>query len=389
MQVVISVRGRFHAYALAKQLQDRAHLQALMTSYPYWYVKRFGIQKAFLRTFPVYGVLPRIWQKLPRVLQQRLDLQAVWQRRFDHQVAKCLPDGMDLFVGWSSGCLESIQVARALGARTVVERGSTHIEYQNRVLTTLYAEAGIPVSDAVNAEIMARELAEYECADRIAVPTHFVKQTFTDAGVASEKIIVVPYGVDLKYFFPFPKQDNRFRVIFSGYACLRKGAHLLLEAFSALKLKHAELWFIGRIAPELQPYFGRYQADNIIYKGFFPEQALAALYSQGSVFCLPSYEEGLAMVIPQAMACGLPVIATHASGAGELFGQNDLGFLIESGNLSALKEALLWCYEHPSDCEAKGNVALETATQWDWNRYGEQVVAQYHAVCASTTKHLV
>ena len=119
--------------------------------------------------------------------------------------------------------------AKALGALTVIERGSSHILYQQKILKEEYEKCGVPIQPFMlpHSRIVEKELQEYREADYISIPSEYVKRTFLEAGVPESKLIHVPYGVDLSAFPQIPKEDSVFRVIFAGGMSLRKGVHYL------------------------------------------------------------------------------------------------------------------------------------------------------------------
>jgi glycosyltransferase involved in cell wall biosynthesis len=266
----------------------------------------------------------------------------------------------------------------------VVDRGSSHMRYQTQILQEEYERWGLQFN-ATHPGVYARELQEYLEADRIAVPSSFVKQTFLKEGIPETKIIQVPYGASLSEFYPVPKQDSTFRVIYCGNLTLRKGLPYLLQAFYELNLPDAELWLVGTLTSEITPFLAKYQSDRIILKGKQPQNQLRWFYAQCTVFCLASIEEGLAMVQPQAMACGLPVIHTTNTGGADIVRHGVDGFCVPIRDVEALKEKILFFYENPDRCAEMGKNALAQARQsLSWDTYGEKMIAAYRS--ALTTK---
>jgi glycosyltransferase involved in cell wall biosynthesis len=178
-----------------------------------------------------------------------------------------------------------------------------------------------------------------------------VKRTFLERGVSADKLIHVPYGVNLAHFHPVPKQDDTLRIIFCGRIGLRKGVHYLLQAFYELKLPQAELWLIGSLTGEMRPFLAKVFSSAVFHKGPFSESELHKYYSQGSVFCLASIEEGLAMVLSQAMACGLPVICTTDTGGENMVWDRQDGFIVPIRNVETLKERIRFFYTDRDACK--------------------------------------
>ncbi|QSJ15279.1 glycosyltransferase family 4 protein [Nostoc sp. UHCC 0702] len=380
MQVTISVFGRFWAFYLAQQLQKKGYLHKLISTYPAFEITKYSIDKNLIYSIWHVEVLSRIWYRLPSLLRRDRNLQLWFLEQFDQSVTKCLSSDFDLFVGWSGANLWSLQRAQELGAKTVLERGSSHMQYQTEILQQEYEKWGLKFTET-HPGVYEREIKSYDIADYIAIPSLFVKRSFLELGVPENKLIHVPFGTSLAEFYPVPKEDNIFRVIHCGSISLRKGVQYLLQAFHELNLPDAELWFVGSISPEIEPFLAKYQSDRIIYKGKQPQNQLRWFYSQCSVFCLASIEEGLAMVQPQAMACGLPVIHTTNTGGEDIVRDGIDGFCVPIRDVEALKEKILFLYENPNKQLEMANNALEQARKsLSWDDYGHKMITAYSKI---------
>jgi glycosyltransferase involved in cell wall biosynthesis len=205
-------------------------------------------------------------------------------------------------------------------------------------------------------------------------------RTFMESGVPRDKLAKIPYGVDLSIFRPEPKMDNVFRVLFVGSAGVRKGLGYLLRAFANLDLPNFELMIVGGFAPDAKPVLEKLaDITKFNYVGFVPRHQLRKTYSQGSVLVLPSILEGLALVQAQAMACGLPVIATANAGAEDLFTDGVEGFIIPPRDPAAIRDKVLLLYHDPDLRERMGNAALlRVRTLGGWESYGNGIAAAYH-----------
>ncbi len=377
MKVTISVKGRFHAFYLAKELQRNDYLSRLITTYPIFETVKYGVHKKYIRSLLAYEIVFRVWRKLPRHLKVMYDPDYFFKEAFDRHVARGLTGYSNLFVGWSSNSLHSIRRAKALGMKTVVERGSSHMLTQLQILRDEYELHGLTFHSH-HPGITEKELKEYEEADYVCIPSLFVKRTFLEQGFPEEKLIHNPYGVDLAHFRPIPKEDNTFRVIYCGSQSIRKGIGYLLQAFYELKLPHTELWLIGSSQHETRTVLQKYESPNILQKGTFPEFELHKLYSQGSLFCFPSIEDGFGMVLCQAMSCGLPVICTTNTGGEDLIEDGKEGFIIPIRDVDALKKKILYLYENPELCREMGHAARKKVkTGFTWEDYGNRMITEY------------
>jgi len=109
-----------------------------------------------------------------------------------------------------------------------------------------------------------------------------------------------------------------------------------------------------------------------------PRNELWRLYSQASVLVLASVEEGLALVQAQAMACGVPVIATTNTGAEDLFTDGVEGFIVPIRSPGAIRERLEWMIENGELRDEMAAAALRRVKSLGgWNHYGECVESAY------------
>jgi glycosyltransferase involved in cell wall biosynthesis len=380
VKITISVLGRFWLFYLAKHLQDHNFLAKLITSYPKFEAVKYGIKPEKIDSLLIHEIHNRGWRKISQFTESIFNPQYMIFELFDRHAARHLGSASDIFMGLSGCCLHSLRRARKLGAKTVLGRGSSHMLYQRALLEEEYGRFGMRKT-VVHPKIVERELQEYQEADFISIPSQFVKGTFLQYGVPEEKLIRIPYGVNLTHFYPIPKEDDTFRVIHCAHLSLRKGVPYLLQAFAELQLKGAELWLIGSVTDEVRPLLSRFASPSIILKGQFPENELYKYLSQGSVFCLASIEEGLAMVQPMAMACGLPVICTTNTGGADIVRDGRDGFIVPIRDVAALKEKIRYLYENPDVCKAMGESARRRVqTGFSWGDYGRKMIAAYRQI---------
>jgi hypothetical protein len=380
IKVVIAVLGRFHAFNLAQQMLKHGALEKLITSFPKFEVVKYGIPRHLLQCCPWQEVLMRSWWKMPSGIRKRWNTQYYFCHSFDRYAARKLREGADIFVGLSGSSLMSLKRAKSLGMTTVVERGSSHMLYQQQVLKEEYARIGLNFNETHPA-VIEQELAEYEEADYISIPSEFVKRSFLQYGVSEHKLIHNPYGVSLTQFNPEPKKDNVFRVIQCGAVSLQKGIPYLLEAFTSLDLPNSELWLVGHVSDEIRPILDRFARPNIVVHGSKPQAQLAWFYSQADVCCLMSVQDGFGMVLCQAMSCGLPLICTTNTGGDDLISEEREGFVVPIRDVEALKKKLLWCYENRKDCQEMGKAARQKVQHgFTWDDYGDRMLAEYQRI---------
>ena len=216
-----------------------------------------------------------------------------------------------------------------------------------------------------------RKQREIELADHIFVASSITKKSLLEIGTQEEKITVIPYGAPVDYFHPQPKPDNCFRALFVGRVSPRKGAHYLLQGWQDLKLANAELVLVGQ---NLFPTGWLEQYKNICrHVPSVPHFLLNQYYSSASVFVFPSLIEGFALVLLEAMACGIPIITTPNTAGPDIITDGVEGFIIPIRDVEALKHKLEWCYSHPQELAEMGRAARRKAEELNWGLYRQRL----------------
>jgi len=276
----------------------------------------------------------------------------------------------DLFHVWGNYGLRSLGRARGMGMVTVVERASAHPVYQAQLLKEEFHRWGLsfPIPQA----IIKRGLTEMALADYVLIPSDFVRQSFVEEGFPEERLIQIPFGVDVTRFRP-PEAPatHPFRALFVGQIGLRKGVPYLLEAWRRLGWRDAELWLVGRVLPECRPILRRYlDLPGLRLIGHLDDPVEA--YQQADVFVFPSIEEGSALVTYEALACGLPVVTTPNAGSVARDGVE--GFIVPIRDVDALAERLERLRADEGLRREMGKAARARAEEFTWENHGNKFV---------------
>jgi len=373
MIVHVSSPTTFWALDLARQMARLGHLGKFYTGLPASMTRRLPekmVCRQPLLLGPHYIARKLHSYRLQQVLGwPTAELFDVW---LASQVASC-----EVFHCLSGVGLRAHRVAkRRYGALTVCDRGSSHISYQDDLLRDEFERWGMPYQ-GTDPRVIEKEQSEYQECDLITVPSEFDRRSFIERGVPAAKVAKIPFGVDLREFHPISKRNKTFRVLYVGQIAMRKGIPYLLEALATLRVANFELILIGSLLPEARGILAHY-GEGFKYLGPKPRAELYHYYSQASVFVIASIEEGLAMVMAQAMACGLPVIATTNTGAEDLFTDGVEGFIVPIRNPEAIREKVLYLYENPEVREQMSQAALRRVqAMGGWNEYGDQVAHAY------------
>ena len=372
MKINVTSFGYF-GYFLAKEMNSLNCLGTLYTNLPNNRTKEISKEN---KRFNSISTLPLVLNKMNfNILAKYTYIPCV--ELFESWVADNMTS-CDIFHSFSGFGLQSHKVAKKnYGALTIVERGSSHISFQNEILKNEYSLWGIKYKD-IDPRIINKEINEYDFCHKIIVQSSFAEKTFIEKGISKSKIITLPLGVNLDLFQKVQKIDNKFRVLSMGTLSIRKGSIYLLKALKILNNPNIEFMFNGKISSELN-HLIRPFLDIINNVGTRPFSELYKIYSQASIFILPTIEDGFGNVIVEAMACGIPVIATTNCGAADIITDGVDGFIIPIRDINAIVEKILFLYENPLVLEEMSLAALKKAqTTLSTSSHGTRALLEFN-----------
>lgn len=170
---------------------------------------------------------------------------------------------------------------------------------------------------------------------------------------AWDRFVVVRCGVDTERFAPAMNGDrpppraagDPLRVLSVGRLVPDKGQGVLVEAVGLLRDRGVaiDLTLVGDGAdrPGLEAQTQRLSLESRVrFAGSVGQDRILEYYRAADVFCLPSFAEGIPVVLMEALACGIPVVTTHITGVFELVRDGESGLLVAPGRADALAEAL-------------------------------------------------
>ena len=342
-------------------------------------VRRFG-----RRRFPALAAAPKIQGRLGEV--RRLVARAVG--RGDEAVAneandwlmhtmsrKCRCPRVRAVHSYEDCSLWQFQEAKRLGKACIYDMpigyypawAKTQLELSHKFVDWLPAD-GLPSKRYVRQQ---QKYKEMELADLVLAPSTFVAETVRTFH-PNKALALAPYGVDLEFWTPGARDEGSeaLRFIYAGHISLRKGVPLLIQAWEKAGLRSAELYLVGS-------WNLSYSKKASLPRGVTPvsplsSEALRDQYRSADVFVFPSFFEGLALVLLEAMACGLPAIASDATGGADVLNEAS-GRVLPVGDLDALVDALRWFDKNRSCIPDMGCAARKRAEAFTWNRYRRAV----------------
>jgi len=245
-------------------------------------------------------------------------------------------------------------------------------------------------------------------SDRIVIATPAERDQLINLyGADENKLTVIPPGVDTSRFYPIPEDEARSvigiptgncMILFVGRIEPLKGIETLLRAI-ALLLKTEEInecnYYLAIIGGE--PDSNGDESDSemtrlqnlsrelgihelVIFLGKRSQDTLPYYYSAAQVVVVPSLYESFGMVALEAMACGIPVIASQVGGLAYLVRDGKTGYVVPDGNPKALKQALQKLIENPDLREQMCSQAVDYARSYDWSVISRKVSKLYESI---------
>lgn len=164
-----------------------------------------------------------------------------------------------------------------------------------------------------------------------------------------QEISIIPNGIDIEEFIPDTEKeiDGYVRILCVSRLTPRKGINYLIDAMQILLAEDAErkieLWIVGEggATESLKEQAKELHIEkNVKFFGLVKHDELAKYYKMADVFCLPSLNEGMSNTMLEALASGMPIVATVTGGTEELVSDGENGFYVDQKSPEDLAEKL-------------------------------------------------
>jgi glycosyltransferase involved in cell wall biosynthesis len=297
-----------------------------------------------------------------RGLRGRRDWQ-VWitDTHFDRSVARQLVDA-EIFQGATGQCLRSLMRAKSLDMRTAVDSVTQHIDVFSSEAQTECERFG--VNFPVHQRLVRRMREEYAQADIIRTMSERARQTFLERGVDPSRVISAHPPYDVRQFPIADFSHAPFRICYVGALEPWKGFHFLIDAFEQLRLPDSELMLWGSTGSRAMAAYVRAAIRRVpnlrIQSIDMDESSYDRVYGSANVLVHPSVSEGFAHVVAEAMACGLPVVVTEATGAADLVRDGENGFIVPTRDPAAIADRVALLAESEALVRRMGRAARQT-----------------------------
>jgi starch synthase len=357
-----------------------------------WLKRTPGLSKSVARLerrcFPALANARRVegklgeWNRMFRrlIFGQRISTEALAYEANDWLMEtmsrECRRTTVTAVHSYEDCSLKQFQMAKSLGKPCIYDLPIGYYpaweETQHRLskeFADWLPEGGLPSRRYVRPEQKKREM---ELADLVLGPCSFVAHTVRE--FHEKRFARAAYGVDSNFWHPKNglNSDRRLRFIYAGQASIRKGIPLLLKAWEKVALKNAELFLVGTW--QMANSARRRLPINVTHIPPCSPTELRSHYQSADIFVFPSYFEGFGLVSLEAMACGLPLLASERTAAPD-FLTPESGSIVPAGNLDAWVEALRDIAVSRERLPPMKAAARRVAVENTWERYRQAVSA--------------
>jgi glycosyltransferase involved in cell wall biosynthesis len=373
--VLVTHPGRQHSHQAALALQGAGMLAGYWSGVP---ARRFGryapapLEPRLTRWFPWTPALRRGGDALlPAGAAAWNDFLAC--RLFDRWAAAGLRrSAATAVIACEISALATFREARRLGLATLLDAPSIHRTAQDR----LHGTSDPP---RLHRRIAAVKDGEIALADHVLTVSELARQTYLDAGVPAERVHAVDLGADLELFAPGPEDEpprDGFVFLFAGATIRRKGFDLLLQAFDRVAAAEPPARLprlrIAGSRGDLGYLLDGRSPESIVFLGPRTQGELAAELQRADCLVLPSRNDSYAMVVPEALASGLPVLISAMVGAKDLVTEGRTGWIVPVEDVEALAGRMAWCVRHPEAVRAMRADCRRAAEAATWPAYARR-----------------
>ena len=377
MKIVFCVNGKFSAFDYCKYLNKKKFSLHLITTYPYFHLKKYGLKNSQITSF--------VWLELVKKINQKFFLDKGFllignvidnftHKMFDYLCSEKLKKlKFDKLIAFSGSSEKTLKFAKIVKAKSYLIRGSAHILSVKKILQSESKKCNATIQ-LPNKHLIRREINEYKLADKIIVHSNFAFNSFVKEGIIKNKVSILPLGVDkvLKSNF-FKKEKTHKQILYLGQVSIRKGVHYLLKIFSSLNLKDVTLVIAGPVQKEMVHILKKYAVNtNIKILGRVGHSEKINLFKNSNIFCLPTLEDGFAKVLLEAAEYGNYLLCSKFSAGPDIIDRNkNLGVIFDPRNEGEFIKKLLFSINY-----VKQNNTVKYTTiisnRYKWNIVADQ-----------------
>lgn len=306
----------------------------------------------------LWGAAYRVQPSLPdRVLRRR------FRRRLERA------DGAHI---WAASPESIYDDVNAIGLPLFVERINCLRTTAKPILDEAYRRAGMSPAHGITEAAQEEELRKLSKADWIFSPSPMVLQSLTDAGIPASKVLPTSYGWSPDRMRAIRRQRHAEappEFLYVGLICVRKGAHLLLDAWAAAAIR-GTLSLYGGMKPEIEQVAGPLLSRPGVRTPGHVE-SIAQAFADSDVFVFPTLEEGGPLVTYEAASHGLAIL-TSPMGAGAIVRDGIEGIVRDPYDREGWIDQIRRLGADPDLRARLGAAARARSLEFTWRKVGER-----------------
>jgi glycosyltransferase involved in cell wall biosynthesis len=277
--------------------------------------------------------------------------------------------------------------------RFAKKRGSHTIFNVHGIIPLEHILESVSYPMLISYKALLNVLQACRAADIVVVNSEYMRDNVAFWYKANrDKIVVIPNGVNLKKFSGFEDKltlEGDPAILYLGRLSTIKGVDVLVKAIARLQseLPNMKLHLVG------SGYMSAFQLlvkekkieKFAVFHGKVAHSIIQQYYRSADICVCPSIHEGFGLVTIEAMASGIPLIASNIRSFREIISNGKNGMLFEPGNDEALAKIILALYKD-SDLRKKiSEAALKSAAKYDWENIAERYIALYKGLYEGTS----
>ena len=259
------------------------------------------------------------------------------------------------------------------------------------VVATTHSDAGRPSIRKTMFDIIVPRLSIRFAQKIIAISNH-EKQVLIRRGVSSDRIVVIPNGIDVEEIDSknpkSRKHDNRRTLMYSGRIDVeQKGLDILIEAFARLISVNPEIELV-LMGPDWNDSTRRLRQlasklgidEKVHFMGYLERKDYLKNLRSADIFVLPSRFEPFGIVLLEAIASSVPIVASNAGGIPEILGEGKFGLLFNAGDVDSLVSQLQEALSNEDEAAKRAEAAKGSLNKYAWSRIAEATLRVYTEV---------
>lgn len=398
-KILVCQKGAREHYLVARALLQREWFAGLILDWdpsqswlPVGVLKKLGVSsakraaqsipseipKSKICALNTIGLINKIESRVRTGLSEK-QRYALADRRFAEKASKNLRFEYDGVFAYSYAALEILVAAKKIGATAILGQIDPGIHERKLVIEEeRHWPQYVSEPQVIVEEYETRNQREWDIADWVVVNSKWSKKCMELEGADPNKIRVCPLAYEppaIANELNPTTQRKKLRLVWLGTVSVRKGFPRLIEAIESIDSSQIEVVVAGPIDISRS---GLKRASRWVkFVGTIPRMEISDLLLDADLFVLPTISDGFAITQLEAMAHGLPVIATER--CGDVVEHQKNGLIVSAGDADSLAMAIDSFLCNPDSIGAMRQEALRRSREFSVQRFGEQLAGVLQA----------